>query len=91
MEIEQAYAAGLLDDKPADTHGPQYYKTMGVEPWEVMQALLTPEEWAGYLKGNIIKYAMRQGRKLGSGDDAEKARHYAQKLGELLQERRHEI
>jgi len=52
-----------------------------VQPWAVMEAVLTPEEFRGYLKGNIIKYAMRQGKKVGS-DDSGKALHYKQKLNE---------
>jgi hypothetical protein len=59
-----------------------HYKDMGVQPWTVMEAVLTPEEFRGYLKGNIIKYAMRQGKKENS-DDASKARHYNMKLKEL--------
>jgi len=61
--------------------GGSHYKEMPVQPWTVMQAVLTPEEWRGYLKGNIIKYSMRAGRKEGS-DDAGKALHYKQKLDE---------
>jgi hypothetical protein len=48
-----------------------------------MQAVLTRDEFLGFLKGNIIKYSMRAGRKNGS-DDAGKARHYMQKLDEEL-------
>ena len=59
-----------------------HYKTMEMQPWEVMESVLTPEEFVGFLKGNVIKYAMRAGRKEGT-DDAEKARHYAQKLAEF--------
>jgi len=59
-----------------------HYKDMGMQPWAVMQAVLTPEEFRGFLKGNIIKYAMRQGKKQDS-DDTGKAKHYAQKLGEV--------
>lgn len=58
-----------------------HYKDMAIQPWTVMEAVLTPEEFRGYLKGNIIKYAMRAGRKEGS-DDAGKALHYKQKLNE---------
>ena len=58
--------------------GGTHYKDMGIQPWAVMQAVLTREEWIGYLKGNVIKYGMRQGKK--DSDDAEKAKHYAQKL-----------
>lgn len=62
-----------------------HYKDMGMQPWAVMEAVLTPEEFRGFLKGNVIKYAMRQGKKEGS-DDANKAKHYAMKLLEVLNE-----
>ena len=59
-----------------------HYKEMPVQPWAVMEAVLKPEEFRGFLKGNIIKYSMRAGRKDGS-DDAGKAKHYMQKLKEV--------
>jgi len=62
--------------------GGSHYKDMPVQPWTVMQAVLTPEEFQGFLKGNIIKYSMRAGRKDGS-DDGNKALHYMQKLNEM--------
>lgn len=62
-----------------------HYKDMGMQPWAVMQAVLTPEEFRGFLKGNVIKYAMRQGKKQDS-DDSGKAKHYKQKLEEVTRE-----
>jgi hypothetical protein len=62
--------------------GGQHYKDMGIQPWSVMESVLTHEEFVGFLKGNIIRYAMRQGKKDGT-DDANKARHYAAKLAEI--------
>jgi hypothetical protein len=62
--------------------GGSHYKDMGVQPWELMEAVLTPEEFIGFLKGNCIKYAMRAGRK--DSDDAGKFRHYYLKLQEVL-------
>jgi hypothetical protein len=59
-----------------------HYKDMAIQPWAVMQAVLTPEEFRGFLKGNIIKYVMRQGKKEGS-DDTNKTKHYMQKLEEV--------
>ena len=59
-----------------------HYKEMAIQPWAVMEAVLTHEEFVGYLKGNVIKYAMRAGRKDGS-DDAGKAHHYRLKLREV--------
>lgn len=60
-----------------------HYKTMTVQPWTAMEALLSREEFIGFLKGSIVKYSMRQGRKDGS-DDGQKALHYIQKLGEVV-------
>jgi hypothetical protein len=68
------------DDRQVDG---DHYKTMPIQPWTVMEAVLTPEEFIGFLKGNIIKYSMRAGRKAGS-DDAEKAWHYREKLNDVI-------
>ena len=61
--------------------GGDHYKEMGVSPWEVMQAVLTHKEFVGFLKGNIIKYSIRQGKK--DSDDAGKCVHYIKKLEEI--------
>lgn len=66
------------DDKQV---GGTHYKTMPIQPWAVMEAVLTHEEFRGFLKGNIIKYSLRQGAK--DSDDAGKAKHYMQKLREV--------
>ena len=60
-----------------------HYKDMAMQPWDVMQAVMTKEEFVGFLKGNIIKYSMRDGKKPGATGDAQKAKHYAQKLEEV--------
>ena len=59
-----------------------HYKDMPIQPWAVMESVLTHAEFIGYLKGNIIKYSLRAGRKEGS-DDAGKAEHYMEKLKEV--------
>ena len=69
--------------------GGTHYKDMGMQPWHVMEAVLTPEEFKGFLKGNIIKYAMRQGKKAGT-DDGNKAQHYKMKLDEIRNKQAHE-
>lgn len=60
-----------------------HYKDMPVQPWAVMEAVLTDEEFIGFLKGNILKYCMRNGTKKASPQDGEKAKHYLQKLKEV--------
>ena len=62
--------------------GGQHYKEMGVQPWDVMEAVLSREEFIGFLKGNIVKYSMRAGKK--DSGDAGKARHYMMKLREVM-------
>jgi hypothetical protein len=60
-----------------------HYKKMSIEPWDVMEVALTEEEFRGYLKGNFIKYAMRDGKKPGAIKDVDKAIHYRAKLTEM--------
>lgn len=73
----------MEEDQKADDIqvGGSHYKDMPVQPWEVMESVLTREEFIGFLKGNLIKYAMRHGRK--DSDDAGKFRHYQKKLKEF--------
>lgn len=59
-----------------------HYKDMPIQPWHIMEAVMDEAEFIGFLKGNIIKYSLRAGRKDGS-DDAGKAKHYMQKLKEV--------
>lgn len=66
--------------------GGTHYKTMEMQPWDVIEAIMSRDEFIGFLKGNIVKYAMRQGRKPGADDDSAKARHYSAKLAEVLAE-----
>ena len=68
------------DDTQVDGN---HYKNMNMQPWEVMELVLTEEEFVGFLKGNIVKYAMREGKKDGANNDTEKARHYKAKLLEV--------
>lgn len=53
-----------------------------VQPIELMLNALTREEFIGFLKGNMIKYAFRAGRKAGEaeGKDRNKYLTYAEWL-----------
>lgn len=54
-----------------------HYKGTGIEPIVLMQAILTPEEYRGFLKGNAIKYAMRAGKKAGESFEKDKEKFEA--------------
>jgi hypothetical protein len=82
QELQHMLTASRINTRADDIQaGGSHYKDMGVQPWTVMEALLTREEFIGYLKGNLIKYGMRQGKK--DSPDADKWHHYNMKLKEI--------
>ena len=64
--------------------GGNHYKDLSVQPWSAMESWMTPEQFAGFLRGNAIKYLARCDSK-GGLEDVRKAQHYIQKLLEVLQ------
>ncbi len=62
--------------------GGDHYVTKSVQPWDAMKAWMSNEEFAGFLRGNVIKYIARYKDK-GGVADLEKARHYLDKLIEI--------
>lgn len=79
------YAVPKADERQISGN---HYKDMPIQPWAIMEAVMTTEEFRGFLCGNVIKYSLRAGRKEGS-DDAGKAKHYMQKLKEFDEKMRH--
>ena len=59
--------------------GGDHYVEKVIQPWDAMQAWMTAEEFAGFLRGNAIKYLARY-RDKGGVEDLRKARHYLNKL-----------
>lgn len=69
-----------------DQINPDHYKHNGIECIEAIQASMTDEEFKGYLKGNVMKYLWRLGRK---GDkDHEKAKWYQDRLVNFLNDKK---
>ena len=54
-----------------------YYEKSAMQPLEVMQRLMTGEQFKGFLLGNCIKYRMRSQYKGQHDSDEYKARQYA--------------
>ena len=63
--------------------GGSHYKDKKVQPWDAMESCMSQEEFAGFLRGNVIKYVMRCTDK-GGVEDLKKAQHYMVKLLEVL-------
>ena len=66
--------------------GGNHYASKAIQPWDAMQAWMSREEFTGYLRGNVIKYMARCNDK-GGIEDVRKARHYIDKLIEVLEQK----
>ena len=66
--------------QPDPVNHPAHYTHGGIETIDFIQAKLTPEEFRGYLKGNILKYGSRIGHKENDMQDAGKLAWYTNKL-----------
>ena len=70
--------------QPDPVNHPAHYTHGGIETIDFIQAKLTPEEFRGYLKGNILKYGSRIGHKENDMQDAGKLAWYTNKLRSVL-------
>ena len=61
---------------------PPHYKIGGIETIDFIKAKLTPDEFRGYLKGNVFKYLTRAGHKADASEDIDKMVWYASRLKE---------
>ncbi len=77
-------AIGSLPDSVLDIqYGGDHYKKLGkYQPWDVLKAWLTAEEFRGFMKGTAIAYLARE-REKGEDLDIEKASHTLQALIEF--------
>jgi hypothetical protein len=65
-------------------NNPPHYTSGGIETIDYIKAKLTPEEFMGYLKGNVIKYTSRAGKKDDVIQDLEKAQWYMSRQIKVL-------
>ena len=68
-----------LDKGDAVNH-PSHYNSGDIECIDAIEAMLTPEEFIGYLRGNSLKYRWRFRYKKQPVEDMMKARWYEEKL-----------
>ena len=71
---------GEVTDVVDVVNSPSHYKSGGIEAIEGIEASMEPEAFAGYLKGNIMKYMWRYERKGKPIEDLKKARWYLDRL-----------
>lgn len=61
--------------------GGDHYRSLEIQPWDALRAWMTPEEFAGYMKGTAIVYLART---KNVANDVAKAHHTLEKLLEVL-------
>ena len=71
-------AAEQADQNDPVNH-PSHYASGGIECISAIEAQLSPEEFQGYLRGNVVKYVWRW-REKGGRQDLQKANWYLTKL-----------
>lgn len=55
---------------------PPHYTAGGIEVLDIFKAKLTPEEYRGALKANVLKYLFREHLKGSGPEDLKKAQFY---------------
>ena len=85
-----------IDDKPTystikaagadNVNHPKHYTTGEIECIAYIEDKLTPEEFRGYIKGNVIKYITRE-RNKGGDEDLKKTKWYLDRLIETLEKK----
>ena len=64
---------------------PVYYNSNGLSPNRAFeQGLISNEEFIGFIKGNVIKYVVRCGKKGNPVEDIDKAISYLQLLKKIM-------
>lgn len=76
-----------VEKSEKDNINPNHYIFGGIETIEYLKAKLTPEEYRGFLKGNVLKYVSREAEKNGL-EDLKKDKWYLDKLIEFENDRK---
>lgn len=81
--LEIVYSDSTAPVAKDPVNHPDHYKAAnGVECIDVIEQFLSPDEFLGYLKGQVLKYLFRAGKKdpAKEAEDYEKAGWYIRKL-----------
>ena len=74
-----------MDEHDPVNH-PAHYTQGGIECIDAIEAAMTADEFVGFLRGQMIKYVWRLGRKGDGLEDVEKALWYGRRLADKLDE-----
>lgn len=82
QEISSKLVRATNDEQTDNVNHPNHYNSYSREVIDTLQGSMTPDEFKGYLKGNIMKYVTRYQFKNGV-EDLKKAQWYLNKLTEV--------
>lgn len=86
--IDRNYAV-LFGDSPNKDNDPvnrpSHYTAGGIECLDAIAASMTPTEYAGFLKGQVLKYVWRYRLKGKPAEDLKKARFYLDRLIQITE------
>ncbi len=81
------FGENIPDNSSKDAvNSPAHYNNGNVECIDAIQAMLTPDEFVGYLRGNSLKYRWRFRYKKKPIEDLRKACWYEERLLRFLME-----
>ena len=80
-ETFDVHPAAVKEDM---VNSPEHYNNGDIECIDAIQAMLTPDEFVGYLRGNSLKYRWRFRYKQKPFEDLRKARWYEERLIKFL-------
>ena len=69
-----------------NVNSPSHYNSGSVECIEAIEAMLSPEEFVGYLRGNSLKYRWRFRYKGKPLEDLKKANWYEERLLKFMED-----
>ena len=76
-----------MENKAKNPQSTHYELWNGFEAIDVLKNSLTEDEYKGFLKGNILKYQLRLGKKDCIESDMEKIEDYKRELNSILGEK----
>lgn len=81
--VIEEYKEKGFDKMDDNVNNPKHYKLAGgLQAIDIIQSILSPEQYIGFLRGNIFKYDIRYKEK-GGVEDLKKAQLYKEKLIEI--------
>lgn len=72
--------AEIRDADADEVNHPSHYTTGRIEAIDAIESALGPESFMGYLRGNVLKYTWRAGKKGPASTDLRKAAWYLARM-----------